>query len=123
MTTKEKYHQHFKTPEGYFESLPTKISEKIPLEAKSQPALRLFPRLAYIIAIVFLVFFGVRFFNPVTEDKSLDADSIESYLVENADMSLVVEAYIEDYELETTDEDIDYLIDNDIDVNSIILEL
>jgi len=133
--SKIKKENHFYTPKNYFESLPDIITYK-KLDNKSLN--NIFDKLSYhfwapITAVIVLSFIVFNF-----ESADISTEFTPSQLSEliidegyfEMDDYLIYEAYEEllaEEEKEATaaynDEYIDYLIENDIDINSIIEEL
>ena len=90
----------FKTPEGYFDSLPQKINNKITQEPKVIPINRR-KTWMYSAAAVLVIGLGITVFNALSvESISTDAVVIENYLASQpATEMLVMEALeIEDLE-------------------------
>lgn len=124
---------HFSVPDNYFESLPEVMNNKI-LENKSIHFN--FDKLSWRILIPFTavvaIFTIITNLNTVDENDTLTYDQLSEYIITEEDIEfddyLVYEAYAETIETEEefdteTDEYIDYLIENDIDISSIIEEL
>ncbi len=132
--SKIKKENHFSTPNNYFEVLPEVIASKN-LNNKS---LRFsFDKLSYRILVpvasLIVLFFIVFNFNNNNTETELTSEQLSDLIIEenylDIDDYLVYETYAEiieeeeDETLSETDDYIDYLIDNDIDINSIIEEL
>ena len=132
--SKLKKENHFSTPKNYFEVLPEVISNKN-LNKKS---LRfLFDRLSYSISVpiasFIIVFFVVFNWNNNSTDLELTNEQLSELIIDEDyiefDDYLVYETYAEILETEEkeastdTGDYIEYLIENDIDINSIIEEL
>jgi hypothetical protein len=130
---------HFSTPENYFESLPEVINNNILDNNK----LRFnFDKLSWHILMPFtaviIIFIAIINLNSTEEDDTLSYDQFSEYIITENDFEfeaeMVYEAYAElleteenesseDYEASEEQEYINYLIENDIDINSIIEEL
>ncbi|MGB0897360.1 MAG: hypothetical protein ACPGRW_08575 [Flavobacteriaceae bacterium] len=128
-----KKENHFIAPENYFKSLPEVISNKN-LNNKSLPFNfdKLSWRILIPITAVIIIFTVITNLNSVNENDILTYDQFSEYIISQEDIEiedyLVYEAYAEILEseenLKTEDEEyINYLIENDIDINSIIEEL
>jgi hypothetical protein len=131
--SKIKRENHFSTPKNYFKSLPEVMSGK---NLNNKSLVNVFDKLSYrifvpisAIAILFFIVINLTKQNNPTE---LTSEQLSEILIEDdyleMDYFLVYEAYAEllDQEEETSstdDEYINYLIENDIDINSIIEEL
>jgi len=122
----------FKVPDNYFEAFPTKVQSRYTLEAAPPLHAQLRPSLlqvvagAWVMTIIIVVAF-VFSDQPATQ-SSLTAEEIitviESDYLASVDEALLVEMLAEDLELVTEDEPlIDYLIESDIDMSSIVEEL
>lgn len=131
--SKMKKENHFIAPENYFKSLPEVISNKN-LNNKSLPFNfdKLSWRILIPITAVIIIFTVITNLNSVNENDILTYDQFSEYIISQEDIEiedyLVYEAYAEILEseenLKTEDEEyINYLIENDIDINSIIEEL
>ena len=130
-----KKENHFSTPKNYFEVLPEVISSK---NLNNKSSHYLFDRLSYRILvpissliIIFIVFFN---WNNNIPKAELTNEQLSEFIIEEdyfeMDDYLVYETYAEILEEEEnakqpseTEEYIDYLIENNIDINSIIEEL
>lgn len=123
----------FSTPNNYFEVLPEVISSKILNKNKLH---LLFDKLSYrillpISAFAILFFVTLNWNNNNIEDELTNEQLSELIIEEDyigMDDYLIYESYAEILEEENeasseTQEYIDYLIDNNIDINSIIEEL
>ncbi|MDG1477887.1 MAG: hypothetical protein P8Q14_12125 [Vicingaceae bacterium] len=131
--SKLKKENHFSTPENYFKVLPEVINNKI-LENKSIQLNfdKLSWRVLTPLTAVIIIFTAITNLNTTKEEDILTYDQFSEYIILQEDIEiedeLVYEAYAEILEsegnLETEDEAyINYLIENDIDINSIIEEL
>jgi hypothetical protein len=131
--SKIKKENHFKAPENYFEVLPEVISNK---RLNNKSIQLSFDKLSWRILIPFTavvaIFTIITNLNTVDENNILTYDQLSEYIITEEDIEfddyLVYEAYAETIETEeefdtVTDEYIDYLIENDIDISSIIEEL
>ena len=132
--SKIKKENHFSTPKNYFKSLPEMISDK---KLNNNTLNSFFDKLSYRflvpITAVVVLFFVVFNFNSSTSSTELTNDQLSELLIEDdyfeMDDYLVYEAYaelLEEEEKETTSDDdeyINYLLENNIDINSIIEEL
>lgn len=125
--------QVFSTPKDYFEVLPEVINNK-KLENKSLN--NYFDKLSYRIigpVLAFSILLGIVFtWQNNTSEKALTNEQLSEYLLDEGYLEiedyLVYESYyeaeIEETSLEESDDEyIDYLINNDIDINTIIEEL
>lgn len=130
----------FQVPAGYFDSLPSIIQERCIESSRTTISEKLerFKFYLYRLAIpvsfaAIIVFFGLNYLNPADVDNDLTAAEISIILEEDVNISIeetmLIEALMENesaQSAEFADEDeglIDYLIDNDIDLSSIINEL
>jgi hypothetical protein len=132
--SKIKKENHFSTPNNYFEVLPEVINHK---KLNNKLLWFLFDKLSYRILVPISAFSVLLFvvFNLNTNNISteLTPDQLSELIIEDdyleMDDYLVYEAYAETLEEEgkktssDKDEYINYLIENDIDINSIIEEL
>ncbi|MCK4661232.1 MAG: hypothetical protein KAT68_00090 [Bacteroidales bacterium] len=130
----------FKAPDGYFDNFPLKMQEIITAQKEVvKPKFVLFakPQLAYIYAfslIIVMVFsytVMTNYFNN-NANQLLTSDEIceiIEYDVYEYDEALFVDALLDDdYDISDSDNDaseeiIDYLLDDNIDYNTIIEEL
>jgi hypothetical protein len=125
---------HFSVPENYFEVLPKMISGK---NLNNNYLNIFFDKLSYKVLMPFtavvILFFIAFNFNTTNISTELTSDQLSELIIEDdyfeMDDYLVYEAYAEILEEEkkrtASDEDeyINYLIENNIDINSIIEEL
>lgn len=124
---------HFSTPNNYFESLPEIVGVKI---LNNKTIEFSFDKLSWRILIPFtaavIIFTVITNLNTVNENETLTYDQFSEYIISQEDIEfedeLIYEAYAEiletEQDIETEDEEyINYLIENDIDINSIIEEL
>ena len=132
--SKIKKENHFSTPKNYFEVLPEVISNK---KLNNNNLITFFDKLSYRVLVpisaVIVLFFVVFNFNTNNNSTTLTSYQLSELILEDdyyeMDDDLVYEAYsemLENEEKETAsnkDEYINYLIENDIDINSIIEEL
>ncbi|MEJ6736502.1 MAG: hypothetical protein QNK84_05655 [Flavobacteriales bacterium] len=130
---------HFSVPENYFEVLPEVINNKILDNNKLRFNIdKLSWRLLMPFTAVIIIFIAIINLNTTTENDTLSYDQLSEYIIAEEDIDfdeyLVYEAYAELLETEgnedlKSNEDseeqayINYLIENDIDINSIIEEL
>ena len=130
---------HFSAPENYFEVLPEIINNKILDNNKLRFNIdKLSWRLLMPFTAVIIIFIAIINLNTTTENDTLSYDQLSEYIIAEEDIDfdeyLVYEAYAELLETEgnedlESNEDseeqayINYLIENDIDINSIIEEL
>lgn len=131
--SKIKKENHFSTPKNYFEVLPEVITSKN-LNNKSLPfsfdklSWRILVPVSSLAVIIFIVF---NWNNNLVESELTNDQLCELIIEEDyieIDDYLVYETYAEILEEENeessdTEEYIDYLIENDIDINAIIEEL
>ena len=131
--SKIKKENHFSTPENYFEVLPEVITYK----NLNKSLLKIsFDRLSYRILVpiasVAIILFVIFNWNTNTVESELTNEQLSELIIEEEyieiDDYLVYDTYAEILEEENegsseTDDYIDYLIENDIDINSIIEEL
>ena len=126
---------HFSTPKNYFKELPEAISPKLLDNSYlrfsfDKLSYRIFAPILVTSTIILLLFY----FNTNPTSLELTSEQISEVLINedyiDLDEDLIIEAYseiieIEDIESENneTEEYIDYLIENDIDINSLIAEL
>lgn len=124
---------HFSTPKKYFEELPEVIKDK---KLENKILSFYFDKLSYRhlipIASIFVLIFTIFQFNKKAPETELTSTQISDVLINDDDLideELIYEAY---YEFENEDDEtsiseseelIDYLIENDIELNSIIEEL
>ncbi len=132
--SKIKKENHFSAPENYFKVLPEIVSDK---KLNNKSIHFIFDKLSYRVLIPFtavaILFFVVFNFNNTTTPTELTHDQLSEIIIEDdyfeMDDYLVYEAYaelLEEEENETSSDDdeyINYLLENDIDINSIIDEL
>jgi hypothetical protein len=132
--SKIKKENHFSTPNNYFEVLPELITHK---KLNNKLLWISFDKLSYRILVPISAFAVLLFvvFNLNTNNISIELtpDQLSELIIEDdyleMDDYLVYEAYAETLEEErketssNKDEYINYLIENDIDINSIIEEL
>jgi hypothetical protein len=130
---------HFSAPENYFEVLPEIINNKVLDNNKLRFNIdKLSWRLLMPFTAVIIIFIAIINLNTTTENDTLSYDQLSEYIIAEEDIDfdeyLVYEAYAELLETEgnedlKSNEDseeqayINYLIENDIDINSIIEEL
>lgn len=118
---KADFTKHFGTPESYFEELPGKVQERL-----QKPAIRRFPlrvpRFVFALSFLALIAFLVK---PSEEalTENLDNDVVVEYLMARTDLAFVEESYVDYVELTESDATIDYLIQENLDLNTIIKEL
>jgi hypothetical protein len=129
-----KKENHFSVPENYFEVLPEIISSK---KLNNNYLNVFFDKLSYKVLMpvtaVVILFFIAFSFNTTNISTELTSDQLSELIIEDdyfeMDDYLVYEAYAEILEEEKkrtpSDEDeyINYLIEHNIDINSIIEEL
>jgi len=130
---------HFSAPNNYFKSLPEVINNKI-LDNKSLTFNidRLSWRLLMPFTAIIIIFIAITNLNSTTENNTLTPDQLSEYIITENDFEfedeMVYEAYAEVLNQESErsedsafdaekEEYINYLIENDIDINSIIEEL
>lgn len=124
-----KKENHFTTPKNYFEVLPELINNK---KLNNKSLNFSFDKLSYRIlvpalSLIVISFFIFNNYNTPTETQ-LSNEEISSLLIEEnyveIDDYLVYETYSEiNYSESEPDEYIDYLIENDIHINTIVEEL
>ena len=129
---------HFSVPENYFEVLHEVIASK---NLNNSSLQCFFDKLSYrilipfstVTAIVLLLFY----FTPTPSSTEMTSEQISEILINDnyieLEENLIIETYskiVEETEISTnenhdneTEEYINYLIENDIDINSIITEL
>ncbi len=128
-----KKENHFSTPKNYFEVLPEVINNK---KLNNKSLHFIFDKLSWRIlvpvsslVVVLIIIFN---WNTTTPQINLTSEQISDYVINeeyiNIDDYLIYDTYSEvlDEEKETStnnNEYINYLIENDIDINSIIDEL
>ena len=131
--SKMKKENHFIAPEKYFEALPEVITNK---NLNNKSLQFNFDKLSWRVLIpitaVIIIFTVITNLNLVNENDILTYDQFSDYIISQEDIEiedyLVYEAYAEIIETEVdteseNEEYINYLIENDIDINSIIEEL
>jgi hypothetical protein len=129
---------HFSIPENYFKVLPEVITNK---NVNNSSLQYFFDKLSHrilipfstVTAIVLLLFY----FTPTPSSTEMTSEQISEILINDnyieLEEDLIIETYskiVEETEISTnenhdneTEEYINYLIENDIDINSIITEL
>lgn len=131
----------FQVPTGYFESLPTIIQQRI-VENKSKRISigewiaevfsRPVPKYALAIASVILVIFlSTKYFTRTIKvdyvDQQIpDSEQLDAFYLQQVDESTLAEVYSEESSTMTESQDQgieNYLLDNDIDLNSITEQL
>ncbi len=119
----------FIVPEGYFESLPTKISERIELKREEPFWVKAFqlikkPAYAAVLSLISIIIVASIFIfhKQNTDDTSLLSDitfndlmNENPELIENMDVSLLIEAYAS-ADNSSVQQYLDNQIDNDINV-------
>lgn len=131
--SKIKKENHFSTPKNYFEVLPEVITSKN-LNNKLLPFsfVKLSWRILVPVSSLAIIIFIVFNWNSNLVESELTNDQLCELIIEEdyieIDDYLVYETYAEILEEENeessdTEEYIDYLIENDIDINAIIEEL
>jgi len=123
---------HFSAPNNYFESLPEVINNKIlgnkPLTFNID---RLSWQLLMPVTTVVIILITITNWNTNTENEPLTSYQLSEYIItENGfefEDEMVYEAYADLLETEIKEDSeeqeyINYLIENDIDINSIIEE-
>jgi len=131
--SKIKKENNFSTPQNYFEVLPEVIANK---NLNNKSLYFIFDKLSARILVPFSTFVAILvilfFLNYNTLETELTNEQIGDLLINqeyvNIDDYLVYDAYSEvldeeQKETSTTEEYINYLIENNIDINSIINEL
>lgn len=134
----------FQVPENYFDSLGSRISDRIVSNTSQKEApvfafARLKPILIYtgsIAAVVLFIYMGVSFFSKDVDHPALVAQTSSQDLNEYAIVSGIDEAtLLENFPQETEvaadttdhiknkDKIIDYLVDQNIDISTIVDEL
>ncbi|MBL4593268.1 MAG: hypothetical protein JKX68_05555 [Flavobacteriales bacterium] len=132
--SKIKKENHFSTPKNYFEVLPEMITSKNLNNNKLQFNFdKLSYRILVPVSVFALLFFIVFNFSNNNTENELTNEQLSELIIEEEyiefDDYLVYDTYAEIIEeeeneaLSETDTYIDYLIENDIDINSIIEEL
>lgn len=124
---------HFSAPKNYFEELPEIVNNKH-LNTKSLQFN--FDKLSWSIlapfTVIAIIFTIVMNWNTIDKESALTNDQLSEYIINedhvDFDDETVYEAYVEFIETEQneesdTEEYITYLMENDIDINSIIEEL
>lgn len=124
---------HFSAPENYFEVLPEVINNKILDNNKLRFNIdKLSWRFLMPFTAVAIIFIALINLNTTTENDTLSYDQFSEYIITENDFEfedeMVYEAYAEtiepdEYSDSETDEYINYLMENDIDIHSIIEEL
>lgn len=133
----------FQVPAGYFESLPTIIQQRIVenkskkisigewiAEVFSQPA----PKYALAFAsIILVIVFSTKYFTRTVKvdyvDQQIpDSEQLDAFYLQQVDESTLAEVYSEEFTATTTTDSQNqgienYLLDNDIDINSITEQL
>ena len=127
-----KKENNFKVPNDYFEDLPLRVTEKI--HSKKQVSFNLNKLLfRYLIpsaSLIILLIFILNWNN--TTKTEISDEQLSEFLIEDADEyfedELIYESYVENISIENNEEEteenyIDYLVENDIEINTIIEEL
>jgi hypothetical protein len=125
----------FEAPEGYFDKLPGVLQEQV---HRDKPSLRrsLFPRLAVSMlaaaAVILVVTTGINFYfikdsnnnETALNLKQINVEDAESILLESADENFLLEhALVSAEPIDNREAISDYLIENQIDVNTLATEL
>jgi len=128
-----KKENNFSTPPNYFESLPKIInSKKDHYNTNPLRNIKLFPKVSVSIISLTLLIFIIINWSDNTLPKQLTPNQISEILIDenyiDFDEDLLFETYAEILtpeidEQSDSEEMINYLIDNDIDINYIIEEL
>lgn len=112
----------FKVPDGYFEELTNNIQAECYQEKESIWSFFKLQTLAPTLALASLIFLGVKFFTPIN-NTSISADELYALVGEdvlNWDENILYE-YI-DY-IEEEHEYIQYLLDEEIELSTILNEI
>lgn len=126
--TQVKKGNHFSVPKDYFENLPNTINNRI----TNDSSLFTFKKLSYRIVLPVLAIFVIAFlvvnFNAEQPQLNLNNEQISNLVIDenyiDIDDYIIYETYSEIKEPEKESEEyIDYLVENDININTIVEEL
>jgi hypothetical protein len=125
---KIKKENHFSTPKNYFENLPNTISNRITNDSPLFTFKKLSYRIALPILAIFVIVFLVTNFNTEQPQLNLNNEQISNLVIDEnyieIDDYIIYETYSEIIEPEKESEEyIDYLVENDIHINTIVDEL
>jgi hypothetical protein len=132
----------FRVPKGYFDTLSSRISDKV----SSKGTVELSPRswmsflkphlalVAFFTGVAFISYFGFHFLNNkksleplsneiITEFISYYYSGVNEYELFDVTDDLLPDAWPEEYDITEDEELIDYLMYQEVDVSSIINEL
>jgi hypothetical protein len=135
LTLEEKAKAPFHVPEGYFEKLPRRLQDRVHPN-QVHPRSFFLPRLALPamaaaagIALLVGIFFSIR--QESSEPQTamnmshLNHEEVESNLLENVDESFLIEQAENTQDHESAEQDAigEYLIENQVDLNTLVNEL
>lgn len=126
-----KKENNFTTPSNYFDELPELLNNKR-VNSSSLNLNKLLYRILIPSATFIIIAVLILNWNNTTEITQISDDQLSDYIInvesEYLDEEIIYESYMESIALESNLEEteenyINYLIDNDVDINTIIEEL
>jgi len=119
---------YFKVPEGYFENFPERINKRIAGQKKLSPRRQFFLqpqiRIAAAAVVVLVLFLTLFDRNILVNDKDYEIEEIINMYTVDIDENLILSFIAEETNLyneeESSDELIEYLLDEGIGINEIL---
>ncbi len=123
-----KKENHFSVPKNYFENIPNTINNRIVSHSPLHRFRKISYRIVFPVLAIFVISFLVVNFNAEQPKSELSNEQISELLIDEnyieIDDYIIYETYSEINEAEKESEDyIDYLVENDININTIVEEL